>query len=46
VKRYLATDDVTLRLRPTRISAWDLRNTAQGHALLESGEYRRLTPLL
>jgi PPOX class probable F420-dependent enzyme len=44
VKRYLATDDVTLRLRPTRISSWDLRETAQGRALLESGEYRRLTP--
>jgi PPOX class probable F420-dependent enzyme len=46
VKRYLATDDVTLRLLPTKISSWNLRNTAQGHALLESGEYRRLTPEL
>jgi PPOX class probable F420-dependent enzyme len=42
VKRYLATDDVTLRLRPTKISSWDLRNTEQGRALLESGAFHRL----
>lgn len=42
VKRYLATDDVTLRLRPTKISSWDLRNTEQGRALLETGAFHRL----
>jgi PPOX class probable F420-dependent enzyme len=42
VKRYLATDDVTLRLRPTKISSWDLRNTEQGKALLEEGAFHRL----
>jgi PPOX class probable F420-dependent enzyme len=40
VRRYLATDDVTLRLRPVAVSSWDLRNTDQGRALLESGEFR------
>jgi PPOX class probable F420-dependent enzyme len=42
VKRYLATDDVTLRFRPTKLSSWDLRNTEQGRALLESGAFHRL----
>ena len=42
VKRYLATDDVTLRLRPTKISSWDLRNTEQGRALLETGAFHHL----
>jgi hypothetical protein len=41
VKRSLATDDVTLRLRPTKISSWDLRSTEQSRALLESGEYHK-----
>jgi hypothetical protein len=45
VKTYLATDDVTLRLRPAKISSWDLRNTEQGHALLESGAFHRLAPV-
>jgi PPOX class probable F420-dependent enzyme len=45
VGRYLATDDVTLRLRPVKISSWDLRNTEQGHALLVSGAFHRLTPI-
>jgi PPOX class probable F420-dependent enzyme len=45
VRRYLATDDVTLRLRPAKISSWDLRNTEQGQALLESGEFHRLEPV-
>jgi Pyridoxamine 5'-phosphate oxidase len=44
VKRYLATDDVTLRLRPIQVSSWNLRDTEQERALLESGEYRRLVP--
>jgi hypothetical protein len=26
VRRYLATDDVTLRLQPVKTSSWDLRN--------------------
>ena len=42
VKRYLATDDVTLRLRPTKISSWDLRNTEQGRALLDTGAFHHL----
>jgi PPOX class probable F420-dependent enzyme len=42
VKRYLATDDVTVRLRPTKVSSWDLRSTAQGRALLQSGAFHRL----
>jgi PPOX class probable F420-dependent enzyme len=39
VKRYLATDDVTLRLRPVTISSWDLRDTDQARALFRSGEF-------
>jgi PPOX class probable F420-dependent enzyme len=42
VRSYLSTDDVTVRVRPTKVSAWDLRNTAQGRALLESGEFHPL----
>jgi PPOX class probable F420-dependent enzyme len=45
VKQYLATDDITLRLRPTKVSSWDLRNTEQGRALLESGAFHRLEPV-
>jgi PPOX class probable F420-dependent enzyme len=45
VKAYLATDDVTLRLRPVRVSSWDLRNTDQGRALLASGEFHPLEPV-
>jgi PPOX class probable F420-dependent enzyme len=45
VKPYLATDDITLRLRPTKVSSWDLRNTEQGRALLESGAFHRLEPV-
>lgn len=45
VKTYLATDDVTLRLRPVSISSWDLRNTDQARALLESGEFHHLEPV-
>jgi PPOX class probable F420-dependent enzyme len=43
VHTYLSTDDVTIRVVPTRVSAWDLRNTEQGRALAESGEFRPLT---
>jgi PPOX class probable F420-dependent enzyme len=45
VRRYLATDDVTLRLRPVKISSWDLRSTEHGQVLLESGEFHRLEPV-
>ena len=42
VREYLATDDITIRLVPERVSSWDLRETPQGHALGESGEYHAL----
>lgn len=42
VRRYLSTDDVTVRLMPERVSSWDLRTTEYGRALLESGEFRPL----
>lgn len=43
VRAYLSTDDVTIRIRPVKVSAWDLRKTEQGRALAESGEFHRLT---
>lgn len=42
VCEYLLGDDITLRLLPERVSAWDLRETPQGRALMETGEYRAL----
>lgn len=45
VSRYLATDDVTLRLRPVKVSSWDLRNTDQGRALLETRAFHPLVPV-
>ena len=33
VDSYLGTDDVTIRLRPSRAFSWDLRNTPAGRAL-------------
>ena len=42
VDRYLATDDVTIRVVPERVSAWNLRDTEHGRALLETGEFRPL----
>jgi PPOX class probable F420-dependent enzyme len=42
VASYLATDDVTLRLRPVSVSSWDLRSTPQAAALAEAGEARPL----
>ena len=42
VRTYLATDDVTIRLVPERVSSWDLRSTEQGAALLSTGEFHRL----
>jgi hypothetical protein len=42
VDRYLATDDVTIRLSPDRITTWDLRETPQGEALRLAGGSRGL----
>lgn len=42
VRSYLSSDDVTVRFRPERVSSWDLRTTAQGRALAETGLYRPL----
>lgn len=42
VRTYLATDDVTIRIRPDRVSSWDLRQTPQGRVLAETGEFERL----
>jgi hypothetical protein len=42
VDRYLATDDVTIRVVPERVSAWNLRDTSQGRALLGTGEFHPL----
>jgi len=42
VDRYLATDDVTIRFTPERVSSWNLRDTEQGRALAETGEFHPL----
>jgi PPOX class probable F420-dependent enzyme len=42
VSSYLSSDDVTVRFRPERMSSWDLRMTAQGRKLAETGLYRPL----
>ncbi len=42
VDRYLATDDVTIRFVPERVSAWNLRDTEQGQALLAEEEFHPL----
>jgi PPOX class probable F420-dependent enzyme len=42
VDRYLATDDVTIRLVPERASAWNLRDTEQGRALHADDEFHPL----
>jgi PPOX class probable F420-dependent enzyme len=42
VRSYLATDDVTIRLRPLAVSSWNLRDTEQARALAASGEFRPL----
>jgi PPOX class probable F420-dependent enzyme len=42
VDRYLATDDVTIRVVPERVSAWNLRETSQGRSLLDTGEFHPL----
>lgn len=35
VRKYLATDDITIRFRPRVVSSWDLRDTEQGRVLAE-----------
>ena len=42
VQSYLAGDDVTIRVAPKKVSSWNLRDTTQGRALAESGEYYRV----
>lgn len=42
VDRYLSTDDVTIRFEPERVSSWNLADTPQGRALLESAEFHPL----
>lgn len=42
VERYLATDDVTIRFVPERVSAWNLRDTEQGQALLAEEAFHPL----
>jgi PPOX class probable F420-dependent enzyme len=42
VDRYLDTDDVTIRFVPERIGSWNLRDTDQSRALLETGEFLAL----
>jgi PPOX class probable F420-dependent enzyme len=42
VHAYLATDDVTIRVRPERVSSWDLRLTEQCRALSENRLYHAL----
>lgn len=44
VRAYLATDDITLRFLPERLSSWDLRNSEQGRTLASSGEFHGLVP--
>jgi PPOX class probable F420-dependent enzyme len=39
VDRYLATDDVTIRLVPERLSTWNLRDTEQGRAIAAEGQF-------
>jgi PPOX class probable F420-dependent enzyme len=39
VDRYLATDDVTIRLVPDRVSTWNLRDTEHGRAIAAEGEF-------
>jgi PPOX class probable F420-dependent enzyme len=42
VDRYLATDDVTIRFTPQRVSSFDLRDTPQGRAAGAQGWSRPL----
>jgi PPOX class probable F420-dependent enzyme len=46
VRGYLSTDDIALRFLAERMSSWDMRGTERARALLESGEYHRLPPVL
>jgi PPOX class probable F420-dependent enzyme len=42
VHRYLATDDITLRLVPRTLGSWDLRPTPQARALRLTREFHSL----
>ena len=46
VRRYLSTDDVTIRVTPQRASSWDLRSTEQARRLSEGRLYLPLVPRL
>ena len=37
VRRYLDTDDVTIRVRPDRVSTWDLTDSPASRALSRAG---------
>jgi PPOX class probable F420-dependent enzyme len=42
VDRYLATDDVTIRFVPERVSSWNLRDTDQGRAVRQGKQFHPL----
>jgi len=42
VDRYLATDDITIRFTPEKVSSWNLADTDQARALRTSGEFHGL----
>lgn len=46
VRRYLSTDDVTIRFMPERVSSWDLAATEQARSLTEGRLYLPLVPRL
>jgi Pyridoxamine 5'-phosphate oxidase len=37
-----AARELNRHIRPRQVSSWDLRNTEQGRAVLETGEFHRL----
>ena len=37
VRRYLDTDDVTIRVRPSRVATWDLTGSPASRALVRAG---------
>ena len=43
VRRYLSTDDVTIRFVPQSVRSWDLRSTEQARSLSESRLYLPLS---
>ena len=46
VRRYLSTDDVTIRFMPERMSSWDLAATEQARILAAGRLYLPLVPRL